>query len=165
MLLTSESQIMRWGRVFTILIVLFLLSGSEAFAIKPSPPLKLSLVNRDLTDGQIEITFHAQSFVAAEKVELAIDLPPSVSLVSGDIKWDGSIAVGEKKAVKAFIRTLSNIPAKVVGKGIAHFTHGGSVTQQEILLLNPPQEKASSPRDVPIKRKQGGETLLEFRGK
>ncbi|MBI3358608.1 MAG: hypothetical protein HY037_03335 [Nitrospirae bacterium] len=165
MFVLSESQIMRWRCLFIVAIVLFLLAGSEAFATKPRPPLALSLTNRDLPDGQIELTLEATAFVTAEKVELVIDLPPSVALVSGEVRWDGTIAVGEKKAIKVFIRTVSTIPARVIGAASVYFPQGGSVKQQETVLLNPPQEKAL-PIPGPLKKpRQEHDTIFEFKGK
>ena len=169
MVLTPESQIMRWSRVFAVSSVLFLGVGlgidNEAFAIKPRPPLKLSLTNSDLPDGQIELTLKAEAFVVAGKIELMIDLPPSALLVSGEVKWVGTITVGEKKALTAFIRTGSNIPAKVIGVASVYLPQGGLITQQETVLLHPPLEKALPPPEPPIKRKRGNETILEFKGK
>jgi len=164
MFLTSESQIMRWVRVFAISIVLFLGAGKEVFAIKASLPLNLSLTSRNLPDGQTELILQASASMAIEKVSMSIDLPASLALVSGDVKWDGAIAVGEKKEVKAFIRTLANIPAKVIGTALIDFPHGGSMMQQETLLLNTPKEKPV-PKKPPILRKQGRDTILEFRSK
>lgn len=165
MFLMSESQMARWRCVFKVLVILFLGVCSDAFAVKPSPPLKLSLSKSNLSNGQIELTFNVSANVTVEKIELALDLPPSVSLVSGEVKWDGTIAIGEKKDIKASIRTLSNIPAEVIGRATAYFLHGGSVDQREALLLNPPPEKVKPRLEPTIKRKQGRETILEFRGK
>lgn len=177
MFVISESQITRWGRALTVSIILFLfvsvalplkstpLGGSEAFAIKPSPPLNLSLSHSPKPDGQYELTLQAEANVAAEKVELAFDLPDSVDRVSGELKWSGTIPVGEKKTIKASIRILANILATVIGTATVYMSQGGILTQQETLLLNPPQTK-STPRTGPTKtQKPGHEKILEFKRK
>jgi len=169
MFLASESQIMRWGRIFTVSTLLFAIvallpgSGKQAFAIKPSPPLNLSLTHNDLPDGQTELTLQAFANVAVEKVEISIDLPASLVLIAGETKWDGPLALGEQKEIKATIRTLSNHPTKVVGNAFVYFSSGGSLTQRARLLLNAPKEKPLSPRKPPILRKQGRDTILEFK--
>lgn len=162
-MLIRQSSI--FASIFAIAIVLFLGTGVEAFAVKPSPPLTLSLSNRDLPDGQTELILQVLAHTTVEKVELSIELPASLALVSGDVKWDGPIAVGERREIKAFIRTLANNPAKVYGAADVYFEGGGSLSQRETLLLNAPKEKKLAPKEPPRLRQQGRETILEFRGK
>jgi len=163
MFLATESQMFGWSYVSAVFIALILFMGTDAFAIKPSPPLILSLTNLDLPNGQIELTLEAEAKVAGVKAALAIVLPPSVSLISGEVKWNGQIAVGEKKEIKALIRTLSNNPEKVIGFAEVSLPQGGFMTQQETVLLNTPQETRSP---EPLKKpKQEHDTIFEFKEK
>ena len=177
MFLTPESQIMRWGHIVLVSIIFFVGGGKQAFAIKPSPPLNLSLTSRNLPDGQTELTLQAIASVAIDKLDLSIVLPASLDLASGGLQWEGAIASGEKKEIRVLVRTLANIPSNVIGKALVYFSHGGttpargttpasgSLTQQTSLLLNAPKEKPLPPSKPPILRKQGRDTILEFRSK
>lgn len=165
MFVTPESQIMRWGRIVLVSIIFFVGGAQQAFAIKASPPLNLSLTSKNLPDGQTELTLQATASVTIDKVDLSIVLPASLDLASGGLKWEGAIAVGEKKEIRVLVRTLANIPSNVIGKAFVYFSHSGSLTQQVSLLLNAPKEKPSPPSKPPQLRKQGRDTILEFRSK
>ncbi len=171
MFLMPESQIMRWGRIVLVSIIFFVGGGKQAFAIKASPPLNLSLASRNLPDGQTELTLQAIASVTIDKVDLSIVLPASLDLASGGLEWGGAMAVGEKKEIRVLVRTLANIPSNVIGKALVYFSHGGttpaseSLTQRVSLLLNAPKEKPSPPSKPPQLRKQGRDTILEFRSK
>jgi hypothetical protein len=96
-----------------------------------------------------------------ESVRLAFDFPKSVTLLSGEEKWEGTLAEGEEHVIKIMVRTLSNDPIKIVGKA----TIGdGAIVQQQMLILNAQKEKPAPPPDPPVKRKRGQDQILEFKG-
>jgi hypothetical protein len=163
MVLSPKSQIMQWGCLLIVSIIFLAGGGKYAFAVKATPPLNLSLTSRTLSDGQTELTLKAIANLTVDKADLTIVLPASLDLASGGLQWEGAIAIGEKKEVKVLVRTLANIQALVIGKATVYFTHGGSLLQQQTLLLNAPKKKASPPAKPPTLRKQGRDTILEFK--
>ncbi len=171
MMLAQKSQIGYRTRVGwlvnNLLILLFLGVGSPslALAIKPQPPLQLTLSHSSLQHGTIEVVFEAVANISVESVVLSFHLAESLALVEGEKEWTGSIPSGEKKTLKVFVQTVSSLPGKVIGEATVHLPEGGSFVQQSTIILNPEEKEGPPPRPPPIRWKRGNETILEFRGK
>ncbi len=175
MILVQKSQMIRSlnllrehagrGSALVLLVVLFLTIDSQTFAVKPQPPLTLTLSSSDLPDGTIEVQLEALANREVESVELTFYLPKSVSFKGGEEKWKGSIAVGEKKVLIVLIQRSSSSPAMVIGEAEVVLLQGGSFVQQSEIAIAPKETEENLPLSPPIKRKQGGETILEFKGR
>jgi hypothetical protein len=85
-------------------------------------------------------------------------------LIEGDEDWEGSLKKGDIKQIEWLIQSPNEAPHKVIGKAVIELSAGEKVVEKATLTLNEP--KSDTPRRAPsIKRKEGGETILEFKGK
>ncbi|MFQ5781158.1 MAG: hypothetical protein ACE5HN_10300 [Nitrospiria bacterium] len=153
-------------RIFAILILPFLLLiiPLPVATAKPRPPLQLTLRQGDLSGEEVQLTLKARANVESSRVILSIDLPPSLTFIEGEETWEGPLKRGETKKIEVTILNPGNQPQEITGKGTIQFANGGTFVQQNTLMLSGPK-KEPPPRPHPIERKEGGETILEFRGK
>jgi hypothetical protein len=137
---------------------------SPASAIKPRPPLQLSLQETPLSGGQSRLMMIAKANVDISRVDLSIELPPGLSLIEGDEDWEGSLKKGEIKQIEWLIQSPNEAPHKIIGKAVIELSAGEKFVEKATLTLN--EAKSDTPRRAPsVKRKEGGETILEFKGK
>ncbi len=153
-------------KIFTPLalsLLLFVIS-SPVVEAKPRPPLRLTFRHQNLSEGEIQLTFKAKANVASGRVTLSIDLPPSVSVLEGETTWEGSLKKGETRKIKITILNPGSPSQEITGRATIQFTGGGTFVQENNLRLNESKQERPAP-PAPIIQKEGGETILEFRGK
>lgn len=135
-----------------------------AWAIKPRPPLQLSLQQVPLSGGQSQLMMIARANVDISHVDLSIELPLGLSLVEGEEEWEGPLKKGETKQIEFIVQSPNKAPHQVTGKAVIELTAGEKFVEKATLTLN--EVKSDSPRRAPfVKRKEGGETILQFKGK
>lgn len=152
--------------VLWIYTALFILTAATtpAWAIKPRPPLQLSLQQTDLSGGQSRLTMIAVANVDVRHVALSLELPPGLSLVDGEEGWEGTLGKGQTQKMEWTIQNPNQIPQKVTGKAVVELNGGEKFVEQATLTLH--EAKSDTPLRAPsIKHKEGGETILEFKGK
>jgi hypothetical protein len=149
---------------FCLQLVFLLGLFSAAEAIKPRPPLQLSLLRVDLSEKQSQLILTATAHVDSNQVALSIDLPIGISLVEGKDQWEGALKKGETKKIEIIVENQRHQPQKIVGKATLHLMEGETFVQQSTLILNDPKTKSPLPAPS-VKRKQGEEKILEFKGK
>lgn len=71
---------------------------------------------------------------------------------------------GETKKLEWVVQSPNQAPKKVIGKAVVELSAGEKFVEQATLTLNESNSELPS-RAPSIKRKEGGETILEFRGK
>lgn len=135
-----------------------------AWAIKPRPPLQLSLQQVPLSGGQSQLMMIARANVDISHVDLSLELPLGLSLVEGEEAWEGPLKKGETKQIEFIVQSPNKAPHQVTGKAVIELTAGEKFVEKATLTLN--EAKSDSPRRAPfVKRKEGGETILQFKGK
>lgn len=135
-----------------------------AWAIKPRPPLQLSLQQVPLSGGQSQLMMIARANVDISHVDLSLELPLGLSLVEGEEEWEGPLKKGETKQIEFIVQSPNKAPHQVTGKAVIELTAGEKFVEKATLTLN--EVKSDSPRRAPfVKRKEGGETILQFKGK
>jgi hypothetical protein len=149
--------------VFFIQIVFLLGLFSTAEAIKPRPPLQMSLLRVDLSEKKSQLTLTATANVDSNQVALSIDLPVGIFLVEGEDQWEGSLKKGETKKIEIIVENQRRNPQKIIGKATLHLMEGETFVQQSTLTLGDPKTKSPLPTPS-VKRKQGEEKILEFKG-
>lgn len=151
---------------FVWIIILFTLTttAAPAWAIKPRPPLQLSFQQTDLSGGESRLTMIAVANVDLNRVTLSIELPPGLSLVAGEEQWENAMKKGETKKMEWVVQSPNQAPRKVTGKAVIESSAGEKFVEQATLTLNE-AEKETPLRTPSVKRKEGGETILEFKGK
>lgn len=156
---------MNYKLTLSICSILFsLLIASPGWAIKPRPPLQLSLLQSDLSGDQSRLTLTATTNIDSSEVALSLNLPPGISLIQGSGEWKGSLQKGETKKIEVIVQDSDHAPRKVIGKATIHLAEGETFTQQSALTLN--ESKSGPPLPAPsIKRKEDGEKILEFKGR
>ncbi len=148
-----------WITFFLTTIVI-----TPAWAIKPRPPLQLSLQQTPLSGGQSQLMMIARANVDISHVDLSLELPPGLSLIEGDMDWEGSMKKGEIKQIEWLIQRPNEALHRVSGKAVIELGAGEKFVEKTTLTLN--EEKSDTPRRTPsVKRKEGGETILQFKGK
>jgi len=153
-------------KTFALLLLSFLLFtlSSPIVEAKPRPPLRLTFRHQDLSGGEIQLTLKAKANTGSEQVTLSIDLPPGVFVLEGEAVWEGSLERGETRAIEVTIADPGDALQEIRGKASIQFATGGSFSQESRLRLKGPEKKGPKLRE-PIVRKEGGEIILEFRGK
>lgn len=150
--------------VFLIQVVFLFGTFSAAEAVKPRPPLQLSLLQVNLSEKESQVTLIATANVDSDQVKLSIDLPIGLSLVEGVDQWEGALKKGETKKMEVIVENQNRNPQKITGKATLHLNEGETFVQQSTLILNDAKAKSSLPGPS-VKRKQGEENILEFKGK
>lgn len=140
-----------------------LLAASPAWAVKPRPPLGLSLQQAEGGDGERKIILTATANTEIVRVELSTELSPGLSLVKGEPNWEGPLKKGETRKIELVIQGQSRAASQVIAKAIVHLDGGGTFVERSTLPLDGPKNKAPA-RSPSIKRKQGGENIHEFKG-
>lgn len=140
-----------------------LLAVSPAWAVKPRPPLGLSLQQAEEGAGERRITLTATANADLVRVELSTELSPGLSLVKGEPKWEGALKQGEAQKIELVIQGQSRAAAQVTAKAVVHLDGGGTFVERSTLPLDGPKNKAPA-RSPSVKRKQGGENIHEFKG-
>ncbi len=164
-MLLLKSQMIRLIRPYILLLALLIgATATDAFAIKPQPPLDLALSHVTLPNGQITITLRIVANVPLNSVALLLKLPPSIIPIEGETQWEGPMAAGEERGLILLVQERSNRSEPVIGVATGHLSSGGSFVQSRTLSLHPLTDE-KTPAHPPIKRRQGGETILEFQEK
>ncbi len=148
--------------LFGFIFPLLLGVAFPAWAIKPRPPLQLSLQQESIASGQSRVTLRAVANIDILHAELSFPLLPPVTLIEGPYEWKGPLAKGEVKELKI---ALQHPPGQnVTGKAMVHLQGGQLFTQQTALTLG--ELKTASPPSSPaIRHKTKEGDILEFRGK
>ncbi|MBI3805413.1 MAG: hypothetical protein HY282_16825 [Nitrospirae bacterium] len=156
---------MKRNVLFLILgTLLFLAVASPAGAVKPRPPLGLFLQQGEASEGGIPIALVATANVDVGRVELSIELPPGLSLTTEAPTWEGPLKKGETHRIEFVLQNPGgNTPRKVTGKAIVHLDPSGTFVERSTLILNGAQGQTPSPPPS-VKRKQGKESILEYKG-
>lgn len=135
-----------------------------AWAIKPRPPLQLSLQQTPLSGGQSRLMMIAKANVDIGHVDLSLELPPGLSLLEGESEWEGALKKGDIKQIEWLVQSPNQAPHQITGKAVIELSAGEKFVEKTTLTLN--EEESDTPRHTPsIKRKEGGETILQFKGK
>lgn len=154
-------------KIFLWLHLLFFsltIGVSASWATKPRPPLQLSLLQTTLSKGQSRLILMATANIDASEVALSIDLPPELTLIEGEDAWKGTLPKGESQKIEIVVQGPDASPRQVVGKAEVHLPEGETFFQKSVLTLNKPKNKSAPP--VPsLKRKEGGGSILEFKGR
>lgn len=138
---------------------------SPVEAVKPRPPLHLALLQAPLSEKQSQLTLMATANIDSDQVKLSFDLPAGISFVKGEEAWEGSLKMGEIKKIEIVVENQNHTSQKITGKATLHLGEGGTFLQQSTLTLGDLKAKAPPLPAPSIKRKQGEENLLEFKGK
>lgn len=141
----------------------FLAAVSPAWAIKPRPPLQLSLQQAKASEGETMITLTAAANVDINRVTISVELSPGLSLAKGQPEWEGPLKKGEKQQLEFVVQNPNHTPEKVTGKAIVHLEAGGEFIQKSTLIVNRAQNKPPS-HSPSVQRKQGDETIHEYKG-
>jgi uncharacterized protein (DUF58 family) len=149
---------------FFLFILLSSFVLSPVVEAKPRPPLRLTFRHHNLSGGEIQLTLKAKANAAAGRVTLSIDLPPGIPVLEGEAAWEGPLEKGETREIEVTISDPGDFLQEITGKATIQFATGGTFFQ-ESRLRNIASEKKGSSSPDPIIRKEGGETILEFRGK
>jgi hypothetical protein len=166
MILLQKSQIIQaffFPVAFVLIVILW--GANWAFAIKPQPPLLLHLSTISRANNNIEVTLEVLANMDIESTQLSLHFPESLALVEGEEEWTGSIPLGQKKRLTILLQAISSTPEKVIGKATVHLPEGGSFDQQSTIEINAKKATPSISPSPPTQRRQGDETILEFRGK
>ncbi|MFY9270637.1 MAG: hypothetical protein WAO55_12925 [Candidatus Manganitrophaceae bacterium] len=153
-------------RLLWLFLTLFFLTTAlpSAWAVKPLPPVQLSIKQTGRTDHRHQVTMTATANIDLDKIELSLELPPGVSRIEGEETWKGAMKKGETKKVSWTLQSRDQTPQTIFGKAITHLNEGNAFLQKALLTLN--ETAADAPRAAPsVKRKEGTETILEFKGK
>lgn len=153
-------------KIFALFILPFflLIIPSKGDAIKPLPPLQMSLLQVELAEEKVQITLTARANINSRKVSLAIRLPLGVPLIEGEEEWEGPLKKGETKRVKVVIQNLRGLSQEITSIATIFLEPGGTFVQRNKLTLNPSLIEAPPPTP-PIRGKEGGNTILQFKGK
>ncbi len=127
-----------YSSLFFLLVIV-----SSAWAIKPTPPLTLSLHQTKVSEEGSRVTLIATAHDDLSRVELSVALSPGLLLVKGDEKWEGALKKGEKRRMEWMIQNPGNARRTVTGKGTAHLDDGLLFVQKATMTLN--GETQSSP--------------------
>ena len=148
----------------TLYLTLFclFLPAVSGWAIKPVPPLQLSLLQVDLSEDQRRLTLTATANIDSSEVALSFLLAPGLILVEGEEEWKGPLAKGETRKLEITVQTPDKGPREVIGKAVTRLKEGGVFTQQGKLILNEDKKESPGPSS---KRQEGDEKTLEFKGK
>lgn len=147
-----------FGLVFSLLFGMIF----PVWAIKPRPPLQLSLHQESIASGRSRVTLRAVANIDIVRAELSFSILPPMTLIQGPHEWKGPLAKGEATEIEI---VLQHPPGqKVTGKAMVHLSEGQTFTQQAELILG---ESKTEPLPSPpsARHKTGGEEILEFRGK
>lgn len=154
----------RIGSIWIYLTLFFFLAvASPAWAVKPRPPLALFLQQTENSNEGTRIVLNATANVDISRVELSVELAPGLSLVKGDQEWAGPLKKGETQQVEFVVQSRGNTPRQITGKAVVHLDPGGEVVERSTLTLNGVKEEPPS-RSPSVKRKQGDETIHEYKG-
>jgi hypothetical protein len=157
---------LKYKFIFFLQVIILLGIFSTAEAVKPRPPLQLSLLEVDLSGKQSQLTLMATANIDSDQVKLSFDLPGGLSFVKGEEEWEGALKKGESKKIEIIVENQIQKSQKVTGKATLHLNGGETFLQQNTITLGDPKEKSSPPPPAPsVKRKQGEENILEFKGK
>lgn len=147
-----------------ILLFFFFTIFSSAWAIKPHPPVELFFRQANPGEGTSQVTLIATADLDVSRIELSIELSPGLTLIKGEEKWDGPLRKGETKTMEVVVQNPSDVLHKIAGIAIIYLKEGGAFVERSAVILN--GKKDESPlRGPSLKRKNQGETILEFKEK
>ncbi|MBI3805890.1 MAG: hypothetical protein HY282_19215 [Nitrospirae bacterium] len=155
--------------IFIFLLVIAL----PAWAVKPRPPLQLSLQQSSVSERENRLTMVAKANVDIRDAVLSLELPSGLRLIQGaEDGWEGSLKKGEMQQLDWTVRSGDTLPRQVVGKAVIRLNTGEEFTERSVLTLHEEkkdekkeEDKDERTRSPSVKRKQGGENILEFKGK
>jgi len=151
--------------IYLISFFVFLLPAAmSAKAVKPRPPVELSLQKTQIEKEKIRLLFSARANIQTKKLSLSMALPLGLSLLEGEPKWEGPLDRGESHRMSIFVQGTGGISDEVRGMAIIQLPKGGSFTQKIRLSLSPLKAEEIKP-PPPILLQSGGEPVLEFRGR
>lgn len=133
-------------------------------AIKPRPPVELTLLSAALSEEETKITLTARANIKTSKISMIIDLPLGLTLVEGEPHWEGPLKRGETQQMTIIIQGAGGIADEILGSATIHLPNKGTFVQKTRLVLNALNEKPPLPLP-PIRQKGGTGSVLEFRGK
>lgn len=135
-----------------------LLFMTDGWAVKPLPPLELTLERTPSAGQHTHLLLRAKANIDSDRVELTIALPPEIRVIQGDTTWKGQIQKGAVQALEITIQDFPNLPENIRGKAVLE--QGGQTYHQQAWL--PAENKALEPN---IQQKLSKEPLLEFKEK
>jgi len=164
-MLHQKSQIIRRVVFLGWIAILHCGIGGQAFAIKPKPPLDLTLNSASHLDGTIEVILTATAHIDIAAAELSLDVPASLSLIQGEKKWVGSILSGEKKTITLLLQKISTTPAEVIGVGTVYLQGVESFVQQSRIQIDQePDRPLPPPLSPSIQQRRDQERMLGQKG-
>lgn len=127
---------MRTYSILFSLLISFLIIASSAWAIKPRPPLQLSLHQADVSEEVSKVTLIATANLDIRRVELRVKLSSGLFLIKGEEKWEGPLKKGEAQKMELIIQRPGHAPREVTGEGIIHLDEGGVFIQKVTITLS-----------------------------
>lgn len=155
----TKHKILFW---LYFLIFSLLIGPPPGWAAKPRPPLQLSLLQAPLSENQSRLILSATANFDLTEVALSLDLSADLALIEGSGTWTGPLRKGETQKVEVVVQSPDRAEREVVGKAAIRLAEGETFLQKSVLTLNKPKSKSTPP---PVKRKEGGEEILEFKGR
>lgn len=147
-------------RVFIILLAYFLFPA-PAQAVKPRPPVQLMFQDAALSETEMEITLTVRSNIETSSLVLALTLPSDLSLLEGELEWEGPLSAGAEQMIRVII--LKPAQASVIeGKATIRLPNDAIFEQENRLILKKSGEKFLKP-SPPMKQERNHESILEFR--
>ncbi|VAX28180.1 hypothetical protein MNBD_NITROSPIRAE01-2343 [hydrothermal vent metagenome] len=147
-------------RVFIVLLSYFLFP-TLAQAVKPRPPVQLMFQDAVLSETEMEITLTARSNIETNSLVLSLTLPSDLSLLEGELEWEGSLSAGAEQMIRVII--LKPVQASVIeGKAVIRLPNDAIFEQENRLILKESGAKSSKP-GTPMKQERNHGSILEFR--
>ena len=168
----SDGDIMRLSRGAMIALALFLPVASGpgllrwASAEKPQAPIALTLEQRPLSDGRVQMILTARPRLSADAVTLSLRLPATVTPVDDAAgRWSGPLAKDETKQVTIVVRGPDDAIKQVVGRAEVNAPSIGTFIQEvqgarraDLPLADPPSDP------IPATTHDGDDPILEYSG-
>ncbi len=150
---------------FKLAVLIFLLSSflvpAGVQAVKPRPPVQLMLQDAVFSETETEITLTAHSNIETDSLVLSLTLPSDLSLLEGELEWEGPLSVGAEQMIRVII--LNPVQTSVIeGKAMIRLPNDSIFEQNNRLTLKESREKSSKP-SPPMKQEGNHGSILEFR--
>ncbi len=147
-------------RIFIVLLSYFLFP-TLVQAVKPRPPVQLMFQDAALSETETEITLTARSNIETSSLVLALTLPPEISLLEGELEWEGPLSAGAEQMIRVIILNPGRTSV-IEGKAVIRLPNDAIFEQNNRLILKESREK-SNKTNPPMKQQGRHESILEFR--
>ncbi len=107
-----------WWKVITTIVIsigcMAQMALAESIAVKPATPVEISIVPESTVSSGSVVSFlvSVSSSLPSDNLLIKVDLPNTVSLVSGELQWRGTIHPGEIRELRFSLQLPSGaVPA------------------------------------------------------